>query len=176
MRRIALLASLIPALASAEIIVSADSPLTEYAYAYEHPALRSLVFVSPESRQMAILPPAPFFIAPPPLLLRAPTTMPLYAPVNTIPGVNMPAHPSNRDNATYNLQRAHGFSQNMFREDSSLYLGTPAYGYGWLTGGSVYPPAATPGFNQPARPSNRDNATYLMDRAHRFSMDGYRQP
>lgn len=178
MKRVAFLVGLVSLLtppASAEIVV-APNALAGAFYAYEHPALRSLVFVSPEARQMAILPPAPVFITSPPLLMRAPTAMPTYPPVIMQPGINVPAHPGNRDNVNYILQRAHGFSQNLYREDASFYSGAPAYGYGWLTYGSAYPPVATPGFNQPARPSNRDNATYLMDRAHRFSMDGYRQP
>lgn len=179
MRKLALLASLIASLANAEIIVPPDAS-GNLLYSYEHPALRSLVFVSPEARQMAILPPSPVFIAPPPLLLHAPTTMPAYPPVIATPGgINMSAHPSNRDAVTYSLQRAHGFSQNQYRSDDSsgayLYLGTQTPAYGWLSYGSNYPPAMTPGFNQPARPSNRDNATYNLERAHRFSMDGYRQ-
>jgi hypothetical protein len=41
----------------------------------------------------------------------------------------------------------------------------------------AYPPAASAGgFNQPARPSNRDLNTYNLERAHRFSMDAYRRP
>ena len=41
----------------------------------------------------------------------------------------------------------------------------------------AYPPVNNrPGFNQPSHPSNRDNTTYNLERAHRFSMDAYRKP
>lgn len=178
MRRFALLACLAKLLlpvAHAEIIVPAGTS-SEVFYTYEHPALRSLVFVSPETRQMAILPPAPYFLASPPLLMRAPTAMPPYPPVPMLPGVNLPARPSNSDNTNYNLQRAHAFSQNLHRENASVYFGAPAAYYGWSAYGPVYTPTQAPGFNQPARPSNRDNTTYNLERAHRFSADGYRKP
>ncbi|MEW6163671.1 MAG: hypothetical protein AB1642_01270 [Pseudomonadota bacterium] len=177
MRSLVLVATLCASLARAEIILPAGAQ--EYAlYAYEHPALRSLVFASPESRQMAILPPVPIFLSPPPLLLRAPGLMPAYPPVSSLPGINSPARPGNRDNINYILQRAHAFSQKLYRDENaySYYLGTPDYSSGWSAFGPVYPPAAVPGFNQPARPSNRDNTTYNLERAHRFSTGGYKQP
>lgn len=156
-------------------VVSADA-----GYAYQHPSLRSVVFVTPEARQMAILPPAPVFIAPPPLLWRAPTAMPVYPPpMPYVGGINYSSRPSNRDLNTYNMQRAHAFSQELFYRDTYLSLGhsNPAliwYSYGGL--GPAYPPPQPAGFNQPARPSNRDNAAYHMERAHRFSMDLYKKP
>jgi hypothetical protein len=156
-------------------------------YAYAHPSFRSLVFASPESRQMAILPPAPVFVAPPPLLWRAAASpFPVYPPAAYANGPNSPLRPSNRDINTYNLQRAHAFSQQFYDRNTVLGLGgvSPIYGGyggygGYLYGGLMpaYPPAAgTGGFNQPARPSNRDLNTYNLERAHRFSMDAYRRP
>ena len=172
MKSLALLACLIPALASAEIIVPEDVQ-AETAYPYMHPALRSLVFVSPETRQMTILPPAMIFIPSPPLLMRAPSAMPAYPPVMSAPGFNVPSHPSNRDNVTYNLQRAHNFSQNLYRDNTYLYFGNVTSAYGWsVYGSTTYAPPAVPGLNQPARP--RDNVTDNLERAHRFSGDGYR--
>ena len=175
MKSAAFLASLITSIASAEIVLPVGGGQGEASFAYEHPSLRSLVFISPESRQMAILPPSPVFLMTPPLLMRVPATIPAYPPVTGYPGFNVSSHPSNRDTTTYNLQRAHNFSQDVYREGVSPY-GDQAYGYGWLGYGSNYPPAAAPGFNQPARPSNRDNTTYNLERAHRFSMDTYRKP
>lgn len=176
MKRFALLALLWLPAVQAEIILPADAAPESF-YSHPHPALRSLVFVSPETRQMAILPPAPYFLSPPPLLMRAPTAMPPYPPVLVAPGINSPWRPSNRDNSTYNLQRAHAYSQNLYRENSPvLYFGAPDAYYGWSAFSSPYPPVLVPGFNQPARPSNRDNSTYNLDRAHRFSADGYRKP
>lgn len=178
MKKMALLASLIAPWAHAEIVLPTGEQADAF-YTYEHPALRSLVFISPETRQLAILPPAPFFVSPPPLLLRAPTAMPAYPPVIALPGINTPARPSNRDNSNYNLQRAHSFSQKLYRENAPFHFGATAwstYGYGWPAFGPAYAPALVPDFNQPARPSNRDNTTYNLERAHRFSMDGYRRP
>lgn len=141
----------------------------ERSYSFAHPALPSVVFITPEARQMAILPPAPVFIQPPPLLWRVPSPFPAYPPV--APGSS---RPSNRDLATYNLQRAHGFSQELFYRDTYLNLGAPAYPLSYWPGGFMpaYPPVA-PGRSHP---SNRDNNTYNLERAHRYSMDAYKKP
>lgn len=153
-------------------------------YAYQHPSLRSVVFVSPETRQMAILPPAPVFVAQPPLLWRSPTAMPIYPQAAIVNGIYTASRPSNRDVANYSLQRAHSFSQDLHSHDSYVSIGggsTPllvngyGYGYGYGSLGPVYPPPMAPGFNQPARPSNQNLNIYLMDRAHRFSMDTYKK-
>lgn len=169
MRQLALGILMVAAsLANAEIVLPEEGDFT-----YSHPSFRSLVFVSPTSLHLSINPPPPYFVAPPPLLMRAPTPMPLYAPAMA-PSFNQPARPSNRDNANYLLQKAHGFSQNLYREESPVLTLTPESTWLWL-GATHYPPAQPAGFNQPARPGNRDNAGYLMDRAHRFSMDAYKQ-
>lgn len=148
-------------------------------YAYAHPALRSVVFVSPETRQMAILPPPPVFVQPPPLIWRASSAFPAYPPANPVVAPNAPARPSNRDVTTYNLQRAHGFSQELFYRGTYLNVGATAPLYFPWYGSAMpaYPPTVgNGGFNQPARPSNRDNTTYNLERAHRFSMDAYKKP
>ena len=170
--------------AEAEIIlmeggaaISADA-----AYVYAHPMMRSVVFASPQAREAAIIPVAPYYIAPPPLLMRAPVPYIGYPPVIYQPGINNPVRPSNRDNATYNLARAHAFGQELYYAGTyansgsapMLYAAPYNYGYGVMP---YYPPVnPRPGFNQPARPSNRDNTTYNLERAHRFSMDAYRKP
>lgn len=130
---------------------------------------------------MAILPPSPVFIAQPPLLWRAPSAMPAYPPPVMGGGFNVPIRPSNRDVTTYNLQRAHGFSQELYYKDTYLRFGatnTSPYMYNYYGSlGLAYPPAVVGGgFNQPVRPSNRDVTTYHLERAHRFSMDAYKKP
>lgn len=158
--------------AHGELLISDRTVTQEY---YCHPALRSLMFVSPETRAQAILPPAPVFVAPPPLIWRAPGTRPIYPPPVMLSGVNRAGMPSNRDMAAYNLARAHAFSQNLYRRDDNarIWFGpVPADGWLWLGDPLLYPPLA-PGLNHP---SNRDNAGYLIDRAHRFSQDAYRKP
>lgn len=155
----------------AELLIADQAPAVEY---YGHPVLRSLVFVSPETRAQSILPPAPVFVAPPSLIWRAPGAMPVYPPA-TVPGFNRPGSPSNRDVAAYNLARAHAFSQDLYRQDgnTSLWYGPARQGdWLWLGAPTLYPPLA-PGLNHP---SNRDNAGYLIERAHRFSQDAYRKP
>lgn|GEM_PF-3356101 len=146
---------------------------------YAHPALRSLVFVSPEARGQAILPPAPYFLAPPPLIWRAPGTSWLYPP-SVSPGFNRPSAPNQRDLAAYHIARAHAMSQGLYKrnDETAFWFGpagpTGAYldAYGWYASPWLYPPA------NPAtgRPSNADNARYLIERAHRFSQDAYRKP
>lgn len=162
--------------ASAEIVLMGDGGVAsvEQGYAYAHPALRSVVFISPESRQMAILPPAPVFIQPPPLLWRAPSPFPVYPPASVATAPNMSTRPSNRDVTTYHLQRAHGFGQELFYRDTYLSLGIGPLTSSYWSGGVMpaYPPAAA-GSN---RPSNRDNTTYNLERAHRYSMDAYKKP
>ncbi|MCX8087253.1 MAG: hypothetical protein N3C63_10200 [Rhodocyclaceae bacterium] len=174
LRIVLLAASLAIFPARAELIV-ADKSVPPHEFAYEHPFLRFLVFSSPETRGQAILPPAPVFVAPPPLLWRAPGAMPPYPPA-TPRGFNLSGAPSNRDLASYSLARAHAMGQGVYRRENgwSLYfgpttwLGTPLYGWG----APAYPPVA-PGASHP---SNRDNASYLIERAHRFSQDAYRKP
>ena len=153
--------------------VAADS-----AYVYAHPSLRSLVFASTEAREMAILPPAPYFLSAPPLLLRAPAPYAAYPPVIYQSGVNATARPSNRDLTTYNMGRAHAFSQELYYPGTAIELNAgPVYYASPISIMPYYPPAIkTGGFNQTARPSNRDNTTYNLERAHRFSMDAYKKP
>ncbi len=158
--------------AEAEIVFFAGGRVAtvDAEYAYIHPAFRSVVFNSPEARQMAILPPAPIFLAPPPLIWRAPSPFPAYPPAMA-GGFNRTQRPSNRDVTTYHLQRAHSFSQELYYRDGFLNFGNLTL-YPWLTGTMpAYPPAAAGG-----RPSNRDNTTYNLERAHRFSMDAYKKP
>lgn len=173
-----LAAALVAAPARAELII-ADRSVPPQEFAYEHPFLRFLVFSSPETRGQAILPPAPVFVAPPPLIWRAPGATPPYPPAMP-PAFNRGSAPSNRDLASYSLARAHAMGQGFYRRDNgwplSLYYGpttswygTPLYG-GWTL--SPYPPAA-PGASHP---SNRDNANYLIERAHQYSQDAYRTP
>ena len=146
----------------------------EPSYAYAHPSLRSLVFITPEARQAAILPPAPVFIQPPPLLWRAPSPFPAYPPAGTVGLPNTSSRPSNRDVATYNLQRAHGYSQELFYRDTYLNPGVPAYPLYYWSGGLMPPyPPVVPGSSHP---SNRDNNSYNLERAHRYSMDAYKKP
>lgn len=159
------------AMAQAEIVVQEDA-----AVLYAHPQLRSLVFENEQARQMVVFPATPIFIAPPPLLMRAPGSMPAYPPAMPYGGINQPARPGNQNNSIYLLQRAHGFSQDLYRRDVPVYFWNAPLGYQWLSYGTPYPPAMAPGFNQPARPSNRDNNLYLLNRAHDFSMDRYRKP
>lgn len=160
----------------AELIV-VDKSVAPQEFIYEHPSLHFLVFSIPEARGQAILPPAPVFVYPPPLIWRAPGTMPPYPPA-TLPGFNRPGSPTNRDIAIYNLGRAHAMSQNLYRQDAGLgiYFGPSPSATGLLLGPAwntwAYPPVA-PGSNHP---SNRDNASYLIERAHRFSQDAYRRP
>lgn len=153
--------------------VSVDS-----SYAYAHPRMRSVVFSSPQYRDMAILPPTPYFMATPPLLMRAPGPLIAYPPVVYQAGINYPLRPSNRDVTTYNLARAHAFSQGAY--SSGAYANYPVSPFLYASPYSTMPYYApviqSGGFNQPARPSNRDNTTYNLERAHRFSMDAYKKP
>ncbi|MDO8932785.1 MAG: hypothetical protein Q7U97_10355 [Rhodocyclaceae bacterium] len=175
-RTVAVVAGVLSATAaSAEILFMEGGNVAsvEAGYAFAHPSLRSVVFITPEARQMAILPPAPVFIQPPPLLWRVPSPFPQYPPAGTAAALNASSRPSNRDVTTYHLQRAHGFSQELFYRDTYLNLGTPAYPTYWNNSlMPAYPPPA-PGSS---RPSNRDNTTYNLERAHRFSMDAYKKP
>ncbi|MDP2809902.1 MAG: hypothetical protein Q8O34_07100 [Rhodocyclaceae bacterium] len=181
---LAVLAAAATAPAGAEILFLEGGRVAsaEPDHAYRHPSLRSVVFVSPETRQMAILPPAPVFIQPPPLLWRVPTPFIVPPPGSVAIGINASTRPSNRDVVNYSLQRAHSFSQNLYDKDTYLSLGASSplspYWYSYYGAfGPAYPPAAgSGGFNQPARPSNRDITTYHLDRAHRFSMDAYKKP
>lgn len=176
------LAMIGPGAASAELLID-DASLPPQEILYAHPALRSLVFVSPEARAQAILPPAPVFVAPAPLIWRAPGVSPLTPPPSPL-AFNRSGSPSNRDLSAYAIARAHAFSQNLYRRDgapvSPIFLGYGGNG-GWFWIGEAptafwltptYPPPA-PGASHP---SNRDNAASLLERAHRFSQDAYRRP
>lgn len=168
-----------PVLAEIILLDSGKAVSVESAYVYTHPALRSLVFSSPQSRDMAILPPAPYFLSSPPLLMRAPAPYLdylAYPPAVYQSGINSPVRPSNRDVTSFNISRAHAFSQKQYYSNNET--DTPTVLYSWSYGAlPYYPPTnASGGFNQPARPSNRDNATYNLERAHRFSRDAYKKP
>lgn len=104
--------------AQAEIVIlDGDKGVSvESSYIYVHPRLRSVVFVSQQYRDMAILPPAPYFIASPPLLMSAPMPFITYPITVYQSSINYPGRPSNRDNTTYNLERAHRFSMDEYRE------------------------------------------------------------
>ena len=163
--------------ATAEIVFleGGKAVSVESSYIYAHPSMRSVVFVSPQAREMAIFPPAPYFLAVPPMLMRAPSPFVAYPPVVYQSGINLPIRPSNRDVATYNVGRAHAFSQELYYSNagSSATIYAWPYSYGVMP---YYPPAGgIGGFNQPVRPSNRDNTTYNLERAHRFSMDAYKK-
>jgi hypothetical protein len=121
----------------AEILIDATDSAPIY---YVHPALHSLVFLTPESRAQSILPPSPVFVSPPPLIYRAPSSFLLYPPAG-VPGFNQSASPSNRDASAYSIARAHAFSQNLYRKDGPVV----ALG-GWLLypGGGRMLTAGTP--------------------------------
>ncbi|WP_126443834.1 hypothetical protein [Sulfuricystis multivorans] len=176
LRVLVLLSALASNAAQAELII-ADKTVPPQELVYEHPFLHFLVFTSPEARGQAILPPAPVFVNPPPLIWRAPGTMPPYPPP-TPPGFNRPGNPSSLDIASYNLARAHAMSQNLYRRENglALYFGptSSVSGIMYSPAWSVWPyPPLAPGSSHP---SNRDNASYLIERAHRFSQDAYRRP
>ena len=180
-----------PTATQAEVLLlSSATPETTQPGLYQHPLFPSLVFINPQTRGQAILPPAPVFVAPPPLLWRAPRTadsaaMAIPYPPTASPGFNRSGSPSNRDLASYNLARAHAMSQRLYRRDTALNLhyGTASrpspmiwYGadtWGWNAPYYLHYPPAAPG---QTHPSNRDNASYLIDRAHRYSQDAYRKP
>lgn len=177
--RLACLISLlgVSPVAVAEIVFLASGGVAsvDAAYNYPHPSMRSLVFESQQARDMAVLPSAPYFLSAPPLLLRAPVPYVAYPPVIYQSGLNAAPHPSNRDIATYNLGRAHLYSQGLYspangESDKARVL------YAWpYSVNPYYPPVSgSGGVNQPIRPSNRDNTTYNLERAHRFSMDTYK--
>lgn len=127
--------------ARAELLIVDQTAQPDY---YGHPMLRSLVFASPESRAQAILPPAPVFVAPAPLIWRAPGPLTVYPPAAP-PGFNRPGAPSNRDVAAYNLARAHAFGQDLYRRDGDArawYGPTRTYDWRWMGDPSLYPPLA----------------------------------
>lgn len=166
--------------ANAELLISDNSVEPQADFQFGHPMLHFLVFSSAETRGQAILPPAPVFVAPPPLIWRAPSFMPPYPPA-TPTGFNQPGAPSNRDIATYSLARAHAMGQNLYDRRNNAWIAPTGAApsvlswpppYSWSWGVNPYPPVA-PG---QTHPSNRDNASYLIDRAHRFSQDAYRKP
>lgn len=156
----------------AELIILDESVSPQFD-GYVHPALRSLVFMSHESRGQAILPAAPTFVALPPLIYRSPgPVMPVYPPA-TLPGFNRSSAPTNLDMANYSLARSHAMSQDLYRRDGSpLSIGAHPWlsPYAWPY--SSYPPIPA----GRSHPTNRDNNIYLLDRAHRFSQDAYRKP
>lgn len=171
--------------AAAEIILLDGAPATTPpSYVYQHPTLHSIVFVTPETRQMAILPPPPVFIQSPPLLWRSPYSALPYPPASVPYGLNSSSRPSNQDMAAYHLQRSHAFSQDLYNRSTYLNAGINPNAYWYGTYGPYgsygyvypYPPPAPRGFNQGAHPSNQDMTIYNIERAHAFSMDAYRRP
>ena len=170
----------------AEILVTEEAgvpPAAEEGYTYQHPKLRSLVFSSPESRGQAILPPAPYFVPPPALLWRAPGGASVYPPIVLLPpAINGSGRLSTAEMARYNLARAHAMRQGLYK--NSLWFGSSGvyqpgiyawpHVWGWV--GSPLVPLSPPAAAGQAHPSNRDNANYLLERAHRFSTDAYRTP
>lgn len=151
--------------AHAELLIEDRSVTSEY---YSHPRLRSLVFLTPESRGQAILPPAPVFIAPPPLIWRPAGGVPPYPP-NTLSGFNHSGTPSNSDLAAYNAARAQALRhERSFSSGSSVWFG-PHYrdnGF-WLTPS----PLNTTLSQRTIRPSNAENARNQIERAHRYTRD-----
>lgn len=145
--------------AHGELLIQDSEVPPQYDY-YEHPVLRSLVFISSESRGQAILPPVPVFVMTPPLMYRAPDTFPPFPPPVTLPGFNRTDAPGNREMSHYNLARAHA------------YLGHNL----WVSGHGGY---ASPYPSVPIGlppPGNRDNSFYLVDHARHFRHDGPRKP
>lgn len=155
--------------ARAELLI-VDRDVAPQSVVYVHPALRSVVFLSSESRGQAILPAPPVFVAPPPLIYRAPgPVVPLYPPASWS-GFNRPGAPTHPDMAAYSLARAHAMSQDLYRRNGvSVYFGANP----WLAPYLWQYPSVQLG---QSHPSNRVNAIYLLDRAHRFSQDAYRKP
>ena len=154
--------------ARAELLIEDRSVTSEY---YSHPRLRSLVFLTPESRGQAILPPARVFIPPAPLIWRPASGVPPYPP-STLPGFNQSGTPSNRDLAAYNAASAQAFRhERPIRSGSSVWFG-PLYrdnGF-WLS-----PSPLNPTWSQGTRrPSNAENARNQLERAHRYSTDDHR--
>lgn len=173
--------------ASAEIIVvdTSRAPQTEVEFGFQHPAMSSLFFVSPQTRRIAMLPAGEHHVELAEPLWRAPGLLPPYVPPRPDGGVGSSVLPSALDSAAYSLDRAHAFSANFYDKDNRLFIGharsivfqpSGAVPYaGYYRYGVAYPPPQPTGFNQPSRPSARDSATYTLERAHRFSQDGYRE-
>ncbi len=168
--------------AQAEIVLLDDGRAFSVGSSYQHahPRLSSLVFVSSHARDFALWPSVSYFVPGAPLLLGGALPQITYPPAIYRSGIHPTASPSNRDNVSYSLARAHAFSQDGYDKDSYLRASSPGYNT-WLNAanGFYYPYApvnAAGGFNQPVRPSNRDNTSYNLDRAHRFSMDAYKKP
>lgn len=168
--------------AQAEIVLLDDGRAfsVDSSYQHAHPRLSSLVFVSPQARDFTLWPSVSYFVPGAPLLLGVAPPQIAYPPAIYRGGIHPTASPSNRDNVSYSLARAHAFSQDAYSKDSYLRASSPDYSVRpYAASGFYYPYApvnATGGFNQPARPSNRDNTSYNLDRAHRFSMDAYKKP
>lgn len=173
----------------AEILVADQGvgvpPAAGDMYRYQHPSLRSLVFSSPESRGQAILPPSPYFVPPPTLIWRAPGSAPIYPYVVQPPGYNRPGNLSAAELARYNLARAQAMRQGLYKKNTlwlgysgmyypNAYMWPAPYAWGWVA--PPYAPLTPPAATGQSHPSNRDNASYLIDRAHRFSTDAYRKP
>lgn len=156
-----LLALLLTSTASrAEIHIVDRSVVGEY---YAHPLFRSLVFVTAETRAQAILPPAPVFVAPAPLIWRAP-----LSPSPPVPPVSERFATSlNTSLAAYSADRAQAMRQGLHRKKSTIVWLGPLYPEDWLCFGvsSCYSPAAS----RLTHPNNLDNARNLAERAHRFS-------
>lgn len=176
-------ALLSPSLVQAEIVLpDMDAePSMDSSYMHPHPRLNSLVFVSAQARDYALWPSVSYFVAGAPLLMNAIPPQTAYPPVIYRGGIHPTANPSNRDNITYSLARAHAFSQDFYNKDNYRrpFSSWEGSAFPYVSGISYYPYApvnSAGGFNQPVRPSNRDNTSYNLDRAHRYSMDAYKKP
>lgn len=166
------LAGFCASLAQGEILfVDESGHVLPSPYLYAHPLLPSVVFVDREAYRQAA-PVQEGGVQHGPDALRHG-----YGPFVPTPGVstmNQPDRASNRDMNTYSLSRAHMFSQRLWDKpkDASATHYYPYYPAGWM----LYPPVpATSGVNVPSHPSNRDNNTYNLNRAHSFSMDLYKR-
>lgn len=163
-------------LAQGEILfVDENGRLLASPYLYAHPLLPSVVFIDSEAynRGSAVQEGG---------VRRAPDAVGYqYGPYVPTPGVattNQPDRASNRDMNTYSVARAHAFSQRRWDRPGEATQGgarayySPYYPAGWM----LYPPVpAVSGVNVPSHPSNRDNNTYNLNRAHSFSMDLYKR-
>ena len=177
--------SFLPVTASAEIILLDDGRAISVnslnsPYPAPNPQAASLAFAPPQARDTVLSPTGIYFFSGAPTLVGGFAPYIAYPPVIYRSGIHPTANPSNRDNVSYSLTRAHAFSQDLYDKDTDNRA-APRWSGNWpyASGMSYYPYApvnATGGFNQPMRPSNRDNTTYSLDRAHRFSRDDYKKP
>ncbi|KOR29280.1 hypothetical protein TI03_02695 [Achromatium sp. WMS1] len=192
---------------------------------FPHPELGSIVFTSPHTQQTGIQPAEPIFVHPSSPTSSKPITAAVPQPTiqnwwwshvpsgsyhnNQSDTVNVSPYPSNQDVTSYNIQRAHNFSQNLYRNNDAHRDNAATYPYWFYYGGGAFgglsypanyppyypysgypypgsgyyfpyypPPRPTDGngINQSSMPSNSDVTSYNIDRAHRFSADGYKAP